>query len=80
MNRKSLVLVAKMHVLQPKHIKLRPQEAKLLLDKLNIVPSQLPKIKKSDPALPPDSKIGDIIKIERKTPEGVVIYYRIVII
>lgn len=68
-----------MHVLKPKHIKLRPQEAKLLLDKLNILPSQLPKIKKSDPALPLDSMIGDIIKIERKSTEGIVVYYRVVI-
>ena len=68
-----------MHVLQPKHIKLKPEEAKLLLKKLNIAPSQLPKIKKTDPALSEDVVVGDIIKIERKTPEGKVIYYRAVV-
>ena len=68
-----------MHILQPKHIKLKPQEAKLLLEKLKITASQLPKIKKQDPALSADVKVGDIIKIERKTDIGVVIYYRIII-
>lgn len=63
-----------MHVLQPKHIKLKPQEVKLLLEKLNLTLPQLPKIKRSDAALPSDAKIGDIIKIERKNS----IYYRAV--
>lgn len=68
-----------MHVLQPKHTKLKPQEASLLLGKLNIMASQLPKIKKGDAALPENSNIGDIIKIERKTPERIVVYYRVII-
>lgn len=67
-----------MHVLQPKHIKLKPEESKELLKKLNISPLQLPKIKKTDPALPEDAKVGDIIKIERKTETGKVLYYRVV--
>jgi len=68
-----------MHILQPKHSKLKPQEAKALLEKFNIAYSQLPKIKKTDVALPADSNPGDIIEIERKNPEGKkVIYYRIV--
>ena len=69
-----------MHILQPKHSKLKPQEAKELLEKLNISLSQLPKIKKTDIALPADSKPGDIIEIERKNPEGKkAIYYRMVV-
>ena len=68
-----------MHVLQPRHTKLKPQEAKILLEKLNITAAQLPKIEKTDAALPSDAKIGDIIKIERKTPEGIVVYYRVVV-
>lgn len=67
-----------MHILQPKHIKLKPEESKELLKKLNINSSQLPKIKKNDPALPEDTKVGDIIKIERKTETGKVLYYRVV--
>jgi len=69
-----------MHILQPKHIKLKPQEAKLLLQRLRINALQLPKIKKSDPALPPDTNIGDIIRIERKTQKGKMEYFRIVIL
>jgi len=68
-----------MHVLQPKHSKLKPEEEEELLSKLNISHAQLPKIKLSDAALPAGSKIGDIIKIERKTFEGKVIYYRVVV-
>ncbi|MCX8193822.1 MAG: DNA-directed RNA polymerase subunit H [Candidatus Pacearchaeota archaeon] len=68
-----------MHILQPKHTKLSPEESKELLKKLNISLSQLPKIRKKDPALPEDAKVGDIIKIERKTEAGKVFYYRVVI-
>ncbi|MEM4152584.1 MAG: DNA-directed RNA polymerase subunit RpoH/Rpb5 C-terminal domain-containing protein [Candidatus Pacearchaeota archaeon] len=68
-----------MHVLQPKHTKLKPEESKALLEKFNITPQQLPKIRKKDPALPEDAKVGDIIKIERKTKTGKVFYYRLVV-
>ncbi len=68
-----------MHVLQSKHIKLKPEEAHALLEKLNVSPLQLPKIRKHDPALPEDAQVGSIIKIERKTEKGKVIYYRVVV-
>lgn len=68
-----------MHVLQSKHIKLKPEEAKVLLEKLNVSPSQLPKIKKRDPALPEDIEVGSIVKIERKTDAGKIVYYRVVV-
>lgn len=69
-----------MHILQPKHIKLKSEEAEILLQKLNISLSQLPKIRKKDPALPEDVNVGDIIKIERKTSDGqVIIYYRVIV-
>jgi len=68
-----------MHILQPKHSKLKKEEADKLLTDLNISLSQLPKIKKEDSALPENCEIGDIIKIERKEDEGVVIYYRVVV-
>ncbi len=64
-----------MHILQPKHTKLSEKEISELLEKLNVSKSQLPKIKISDPALPKDCKVGDVIKIERE--EGV--YYRVVV-
>lgn len=69
-----------MHILQPKHSKLKSEEASQLLQKLNISHSQLPKIKKSDIMLPPDAEVGDIIKVERKTEDGkIVLYYRVVV-
>lgn len=68
-----------MHVLQSKHIKLKPEEAKVLLEKLNVSSMQLPKIRKRDTALPDDIEVGSIVKIERKTHEGKIVYYRVVV-
>ena len=69
-----------MHVLQPKHSKVGQSEAKELLAKYNISTTQLPKIKLDDKALPKDTKLGDMIKIERKTATGEkAFYYRLVV-
>ena len=67
-----------MHALQPRHTKLKQSEVKELLQKLNISITQLPKILKTDTALPQDIKSGDVIKIERKIEEGKAVYYRVV--
>ncbi|MEM1577406.1 MAG: DNA-directed RNA polymerase subunit H [Candidatus Pacearchaeota archaeon] len=67
------------HIFIPKHTILSKKEAEELLKKYNIDKSQLPKIKLKDPALPKEAKVGDIIKIERKTEKGKVIFYRVVI-
>lgn len=64
-----------MHILQSKHSKLNEKDAEQLLEKLNISKSQLPKILSTDPALPENCQVGDIIKIERK--EGA--FFRVVI-
>jgi len=55
-----------MHILQPKHTKLKEKEAQELLEKYNISKAQLPKILSNDPALPEGCVVGDIIKIDRK--------------
>jgi len=68
-----------MHILQPKHSKLSEKEAKETLSKFNISVNQLPMIKLIDPALPPGSKVGDMIRIERKTKTGKSFYYRVVV-
>lgn len=71
-----------MHILQPKHIKLKEKEEQELLQRLNISKAQLPKILSNDPGLPEDCSVGDIIKIERKEPESegkVNVYYRVVV-
>lgn len=68
-----------MHILQPKHIKISEKEAEKLLGDLNISKSQIPKILSSDPALPENCSIGDIIKIERKKGGETDPYYRVVV-
>lgn len=68
-----------MHILQPKHIKLTEKEAEELLNKLNVSKAQLPKIFSTDPALPQNCAVGDLIKIERKDGDDAVLYYRVVV-
>jgi DNA-directed RNA polymerase subunit H (RpoH/RPB5) len=68
-----------MHILQPKHTKLKPEEVKKLLSDLNISLSQLPKITIEDSAIPEKCSAGDVIKIERKNEDKIVVYYRVVI-
>ena len=69
-----------MHILQPKHSKMSEKEIEELLKKLNISKAQLPKILLSDVALPENCKVGDVIKIERKSPDDKsVFYYRVVV-
>jgi len=68
-----------MHILQPKHSKLSEKESEELLSKLNISKAQLPKILSSDPSVPENGNIGDIIKIERKDEDKIFVYYRAVV-
>lgn len=71
-----------MHILQPKHTKLNEKETDELLGKLNISKAQLPKILSSDPALPDECVVGDIVKIDRKDPKDkreTHTYYRVVV-
>jgi len=68
-----------MHILQSKHVKLKKEEAEKLLDKLNISKAQLPKVLSSDPALPENCLVGDVIKIERKDKDKINLYYRVVV-
>lgn len=69
-----------MHSLQPKQTKLKSEEVDKLLVTLNISLAQLPKIKISDPTLPENCNISDIIKIERTLLDNnkPAIYYRVV--
>ena len=68
-----------MHILQPKHIKLKEKEVQEVLDKFNVSKAQLPKILSNDPALPEGCEVGDIIMIERKDGDTTPVYYRVVI-
>ncbi len=69
-----------MHILQPKHTKLKDSEVKELLSNLNITLLQLPKIKIDDKGLPEGCEPGEVIKIERKGEDKKIsIYYRVVV-
>ena len=67
-----------MHALQPKLIKLKPEEIDKLLSELNISLTQLPKIKITDPSLPEDSVISEVFKVERIIDGEKAVYYRVV--
>lgn len=68
-----------MHFLQPKHSKLSEKETEELLGKLNISKAQIPKIFFTDPGLPENSVVGDVVKIERKEGDKVNLYFRVVV-
>ena len=69
------------HILVPKHVKLTEEENQKLLEQYNISIKQLPEIRSSDPAIEHiGAKIGDVIKIIRKSPTiGETAFYRVVI-
>lgn len=66
------------HELVPKHEKLSEKAKNEILEKYNLTMQELPKILKNDPALAKlDVKVGDVIKITRKSStSGQTYYYR----
>lgn len=68
------------HILTPKHSKLGEREKTQLLEKYHVTSKELPKIQKTDAAIKDlDAKLGDIIKITRKSQTaGESIFYRVV--
>ena len=68
------------HILTPKHIKISDREKAQLLEKYHVTSKELPKILKTDPAIKElEPKIGDVIKIIRKSPTaGDAIFYRVI--
>ena len=64
-----------MHTLQPKHSKLTEKESEQLLSEFNVSKAQLPKILLTDPVMPEDCAVGDIIKIKRKEGD----FFRVVV-
>ncbi len=69
------------HSLVPKHTKLSDSEKEKFFRDNGLISKQLPKVVKDDPAifhLKP--QIGDVIKVERKSPTaGVTTYFRVVV-
>ena len=68
-----------MHILQPKHTKLKTEEVKKLLEKYNISLAQIPKIRKTDSALPENTNVGDVFRIDREEEGKKITYFRVVV-
>ncbi len=66
------------HILVPKHIKISEKEKDKLFEEHGVSLKGLPKIRKNDPAIAHiDVKVGDVIKIIRKSPTaGECVFYR----
>lgn len=68
------------HFLVPTHEILDEARGQAVLMKYGVDRSKLPKISKKDPALPDGVKVGDIVKITRKSKTaGTSLYYRVVV-
>ncbi|OTF02577.1 DNA-directed RNA polymerase subunit H [Halorubrum sp. SD612] len=69
------------HELVPDHVLLDdPEEVEAVLAEYDVKRTNLPKIKRTDPALPDEAEVGDVVKIvrdSRTTDEAVV--YRLVV-
>ena len=69
------------HELVPDHVLIDdPEEVDEVLAEYDVKRTNLPKIKRTDPALPDDAEVGDVVKIvrnSRTTDEAVV--YRLVV-
>ncbi|MFB6235049.1 MAG: DNA-directed RNA polymerase subunit H [Halopenitus sp.] len=65
------------HELVPDHILLDdPEEVEEVLAEYNVKKTNLPKIKRTDPALPDEADVGDVVKIvrESRTTDRAVVY------
>ncbi len=65
----------------PKHILLNEEEKQQLMNQYKITLRQLPRILSNDPVIMNlGGKIGDVVKISRKSPvAGESVYYRVVV-
>jgi len=68
------------HELVPEHTVLDEPEYEGVLEEYNIEKTDLPKIKRTDPALPDDATVGDVVKITRdsRTTDTATIYRLVV--
>ena len=68
------------HELVPDHTLLDDSEIEEVLAEYNVTRTNLPKIKRTDPALPDDAAVGDVVKIVRnsRTTDTAVVYRLVV--
>ncbi|MFB6270177.1 MAG: DNA-directed RNA polymerase subunit H [Halobacterium sp.] len=64
------------HELVPEHTVLDEDELEDVLQDYDIDRTDLPKIKRKDPALPDDAEVGDVVKIVRdsRTTDKAIVY------
>ena len=68
------------HELVPEHTVLEDGELEDVLAEYDIKKTDLPKIKRADPAVPDDAEVGDVIKVVRdsRTTDTAVVYRLVV--
>jgi DNA-directed RNA polymerase subunit H len=68
------------HELVPEHNVLDEAAVEDVLEEYNIRKTDLPKIKRTDPALPDEAEIGDVVEIVRdsRTTDRAVVYRLVV--
>ncbi|MFO8115658.1 MAG: DNA-directed RNA polymerase subunit H [Halorubrum sp.] len=68
------------HELVPDHVLLTDDEVDEVLAEYDVKRTNLPKIKRTDPALPDEAEVGDVVKIVRdsRTTEEAVVYRLVV--
>ncbi|WP_435344357.1 DNA-directed RNA polymerase subunit H [Haloarchaeobius sp. HRN-SO-5] len=68
------------HELVPEHVVLDEDELSDVLSEYDIDRTDLPKIKRTDPALPDEAEMGDVVKIirESRTTDTAVVYRLVV--
>ena len=68
------------HELVPDHVLLTDDEVDEVLAEYDVKRTNLPKIKRTDPALPDEAEVGNVVKIVRnsRTTEEAVVYRLVV--
>ena len=68
------------HELVPDHRVLDEEDFEDVMEEYNIRKTDLPKIKRTDPALPDEAEVGDVIEITRdsRTTDQAVVYRLVV--
>ncbi|WP_435075077.1 DNA-directed RNA polymerase subunit H [Halorubrum sp. HHNYT27] len=68
------------HELVPNHVLLDEDEIDEVLAEYDVKRTNLPKIKRTDPAIPDEAEVGDVVKIVRnsRTTEEAVVYRLVV--
>jgi len=68
------------HELVPDHTVLDGDDIEAVMEEYNITKTDLPRIERSDPALPTEAAVGDVVRIERdsRTTDRAVVYRLVV--